>query len=127
VIYNFRADDLRNFMGDVQLGYVSNRMDDTTGIRFRGQARQGSQMYILVWDQTASDTGQAFYWAMNVESVQGSPQQGNATVMMTDAYGVVVLQGRFNNGLWSGTVQFENTDGARGGLGTFEIPQQAVF
>lgn len=126
-IFNFSQQELRKFMGDAQLDYVSTRPDDTTGIRFRGQARQGSQIYILVWDVVASDTGNAFYWGMTVDSVQGGPQQGSAKVVMRDEYGVVVMQGPISNGLWTGSIQFQNADQVSGSLGQFEIPQQAIF
>jgi hypothetical protein len=129
--YNFSAYDLRNFMGfdqyNLDLGNVSNRPDDSTGVRFRGLARQGSQIYILVWDETASQTGQAFYWGMTVQSVQGGPQQGSATVVAADDYGSIQLQGSFSGGMWTGSVRYQNADGQSGSLGQFGIPQQAIF
>jgi hypothetical protein len=120
---------LQDFMyGINDLGFVSGSPYDDTGIRFRGDARRGGKINILVWDDVASQTGEAYYWALNVVNVQ----QGSSRAVVTaeDGVGSVTFDGSIQNGVWSGTVYFNNsqdTNGASGTLGNFSIGADMAF
>jgi hypothetical protein len=117
---------LREFMnGAGDLGFVSPREDDATGIRFRGSV-PGGRVEFLVWDEVASNTNQAFFWGMKVVDVRNS---GSSTVVtVEDSLGQVVLEGNISGGRWSGQIYFQNFDGGvESRLGTFNIPAASIL
>lgn len=116
---------LTDFMPSAtDLGYVSGNVSDNTGIRFIGNIQDG-EIYILVWDEVANQTGEAYYWPMRITNQQ---QNGNgASLVLEDAVGRVYLDGSFSGSEWRGTAEYENFDGGRGTLGNFMIGINSVF
>lgn len=118
---------LQSFMAGAQIGYVSGNPNDGTGIRFHGSA--SSQIYFLVWDDYANQSGQAFYWPMSVADAQVSSNY--ARIILEDSVGQVKLEGNIDyNGIWSGSVQFYNYNSNGGGaetLGNFSVPADAIL
>lgn len=124
--YNgFTKNLLDSFMPGAQVSYVSGNPNDSTGIRFHGSA--SSQIYFLVWDDYANQSGQAFYWPMSVIDVQVS--NNAARIILEDSIGQVKLEGEIvNGGMWQGRVQFYNSSSGQGGnLGNFSIPADAIL
>lgn len=124
--YNGFNGALQAFMAGAEVGYVSGNGDDDTGIRFHGSI--SSQVYFLVWDEYANQSGQAFYWPMTLAEepeISGS----YARVILQDSIGQVKLEGNINNnGIWQGNVQFYNNNGNSGGtLGNFSIPADVIL
>ncbi len=122
-ISSFTANSLSNFMGGAELGRISNGVNDSTGIRFRGSASQGIQL--IVWDEYAAQSG-AYIWEMQTSQ---TPQSNNsyAEVMFEDSEGQVLLSGNVQGGVWTGQVQFQNNDGSSGTLGRFQIYAQSFL
>lgn len=124
--YNGFNGALQAFMAGAEVGYVSGNEYDDTGIRFHGSI--SSQVYFLVWDEYANQSGQAFYWPMTLAE---EPEiSGNyARVILQDSIGQVKLEGNINNnGIWQGNVQFYNNNGNSGGtLGNFSIPADVIL
>lgn len=123
-IYNFRDSDLRAFMSGVSdLGYVNSSMSADTGIRFRTN-KSTESIEILVWDDVANQTNQAYFWSLRVESIQGG------VVVASDNAGRVIFRGSFVGNEWKGTIDFENNPdigGQRGQLGSFAISADQMF
>lgn len=121
---------LSDFMPDVtDLETVSGLANANTGIRFRGSvSRSGSsgEIYLLVWDDYANRTGNAYYWPLRV--VQTSYTNSHAYVEVADSMGSMYFDGDIVNGLWTGYVTYYNSgsSGTRN-FGSFQIYANAIF
>ena len=117
---------IQSFMPNSDVGYVSGKSNDTTGIRFRGSVKSG-EIYIMVYDSLASQNGgQAFYWPMQVVNQQIS--NNSATVTVQDNVGTVTFRGNINSfGDWSGSVTFTNNGSGQQTLGNFIITAYSIL
>ncbi|OFZ16899.1 MAG: hypothetical protein A2Z20_09615 [Bdellovibrionales bacterium RBG_16_40_8] len=118
---------INSFMPNSNVGTVSGRSGDSTGIRFHGSISSGV-INMLVYDSIAYQNGdnQAFYWQMNVVNKQIS--NNNATVIVEDNVGRVTFSGNINSGgVWSGNVTFANSGFDQQTLGKFMINASAIL
>ena len=113
-IYNFNTNDLYSFLGlsgaQNEIGYVSNRLNDSTGIFVTGDisadGRDG-RVNIMVWDDIAERTGEAYQVQLDV--VSGRVDNQGADITLRDDYGTVTFEGNWNTsqGTWEGRLYFD--------------------
>lgn len=113
------------FLGSDQVTSVSGQMNQTTGIVFKGQVdAMGSsgQAEIYIWDQEATNSGQVISaTGFQLIASESRVTQTQARLVFQDEFGKIIFDGAFNDqqGLFQGTVSFQNHGGSVGSLGQF--------
>ena len=114
-IYNFNMNSLYDFLGlsgaQGELGYVSSQLNDRTGVFLTGDISEdgrSGRINIMVWDEEAERTGQAYQVQLDV--VNGNVDNQGADITLQDDFGTVRFSGSWNTsrGTWEGTVTYDN-------------------